>query len=189
MLGPSAALSGFEYKVDFLKVKAGAELISMAGYSLSATERAIRRFSSEEIIFHRDERGGGTNAHRLYAPSDIAVGAIAFALTSDMGVQDRDALRAVATELYRLDGGAHAITRALAALRDGEERVCLISVFKNASEERQFRVALLAPDAPILAEGFRSGIVINLSVLLGPLIEWLEADALSETELNPPKAN
>lgn len=186
MLGPKSAISGFEYRVDYLKVKSGAELISFAGFPLSAVERAIRRFSAEAIIYHREERGGGANAHRLYAPSDIAAGAICFALTSDLGIQDREALRLIATELYRVDDGIHSITRAIAAMRGDlphARRVCVINVEMDAYGNRQFAVALADPEAISALPNTRSAILVDLTSLLAPLIEWLD----SEIARVPPK--
>lgn len=187
----SAGIRGHEYKAEYLKVKSGADLIAVAGHSASATERALRRFSSEEILHHRDMRGNGANAHRMYAPSDIAIGAILVRITSDFGVQDRDALRLIAEELYRPEsGGIHAITRALAAVREGHKRICHIAIFRESEDQRRFRVRLTADEQVTWDETPRGSLIIDLGSeeegLLSGLIEWLGAEELSPAQLHSP---
>lgn len=186
MQGRESAISGYEYRAEYLKVKAAAELIADAGGSASATERALRRFAAEDLIQWREQRGTGTNAHRLHAPSDIAVAAILARITSDFGVADRDALRAISAELYRLIDGKHAITLALAEMRQGAAYVCRVAVDRSADGERRFAVRI---GQSANAGEARAVLIIALQPLLSLLIEWLGAEILPDALLNPPKAD
>ena len=181
----ASGIRGCEYPAEYLKVKSAVELIAMRDelMSVSATERAFRRFASEEMIHWRDERGGGSNAHRLYAPSDVAVGAILSRITSDLGVADREVLSRISVELYRPVDGLHAITRALASARHGNAVTCRIAVTRDNDSERRFTVAF---DLEELI-GARVCVELDLNELLGALIEWLGADDLPPALANPPR--
>lgn len=82
------------------KVREAAKALAMPGLDVEAFERIIRRYESNNLILFRHKRGNSDNAHKLFAPCDLAVTAILANLTMDWGLAERGPLEAISADLY-----------------------------------------------------------------------------------------
>lgn len=139
----------------------------------SAASR-LRRFHTEEIIRPIARAGQKATSPWLYAPHTLPLCVILFTLY-DMGMQDKDVLRPIASVLTETDGEAPHIARILEETARGEDTHLVVTGFIRPSDNDLIRGAHLFygdnRKIPIVGPSDDHEPVLRFTIDLKPLLE------------------